>query len=295
MTAMPPKLPPKLIDADAHRRYRTRASARFGAVNYIKMAAVERLLDRLEGMKGRFELALDVGAHHGELGRGAIACGKIGRLVSLEPAPLMAAAIPRTLNPVVMDYDAAQFSPNMFDAVVSAFALHWVNDLAGLLMRMRGWLRADGLLLLALAGGASFSGLRACLAEAESRVVKGLSPRVLPMGDVRDLGGLLGRAGFALPVADRDCLTISWQDPLAMMRELRLMGEGNALAGRVKHFTRREVMMEAAALYQQRFGTSDGRVSAEIELITLTAWAPSPHQQQPLKRGTATHHLGDFL
>ena len=295
MAENPPKLPPKLIDAGAHRRYRARASAGFAGVNYIKMAAVERVVDRLEGMKGGFALALDVGAHHGELGRAAIASGKIAKMVSLEPAPPMAAVIPRTLNPLVMDYDGAQFFPNVFDAVVSAFALHWVDDLAGLLVRMRGWLRADGLLLVALAGGASFAGLRACLTEAESRVVKGLSPRVLPMGDVRDLGALLGRAGFALPVADRDCITITWQDPMAMMRELRLMGEGNALAGRVKHFTRREILLEAAALYQQRFGTSDGRVSAEIELITLTAWAPAPHQQQPLKRGSATHHLGDFL
>lgn len=288
-------IPPKLIDAEAHRRYRARASAGFGEVNYLKMAAVERLVDRLEGMKGRFELALDVGAHHGELGCAAIASGKIAQVISLEPASQMANLIPSALNPLVVDYDGAQFAPDAFDAVVSAFALHWVNDLAGLLARMRGWLKPDGLLLVALAGGASFSGLRACLAEAESRVVKGLSPRVLPMGDVRDLGALLGRAGFALPVADRDCLTITWQDPLMMMRELRLMGEGNALAGRVKHFTRREILLEAAALYQKRFGTSDGRVSAEIELITLTAWAPSPHQQQPLKRGSATHHLGDFL
>ena len=201
----------------------------------------------------------------------------------------------RAFNPVVMDYDVAQFFPVVFDAVLSGFALHWVNDLAGLLVRMRGWLKPDGLLLVALAGGESLAGLRVCLAEAESRIVKGLSPRVLPMGDLRDLGVLLGRAGFALPVADRDCLTITWQHPLEMMRELRLMGEGNAMAGRVKHFTRREILLEAAALYQQRFGTSDGRVSAEIELITLTAWAPSPHQQQPLKRGSAKHHLGDFL
>ena len=156
MAENPPKLPPKLIDAGAHRRYRARASAGFAGVNYIKMAAVERVVDRLEGMTGGFALALDVGAHHGELGRAAIACGKVGQMVSLEPAPPMAAVIPRTLNPLVMDYDAAQFFPNVFDAVVSAFALHWVDDLAGLLVRMRGWLKPDGLLLLALAGGGEF-------------------------------------------------------------------------------------------------------------------------------------------
>ncbi len=124
----------------------------------------------------------------------------------------------------VVDYDNINFCDGAFDAITSAFSMHWVNDLPGMLTRMRRWLKPDGLLLLSMAGGVSFSGLRSCLAEAESQTAGGLSPRVLPMADIRDLGGLLGRAGFGLPVADSDTLTISWSDPFHMMRELRQMG-----------------------------------------------------------------------
>jgi len=287
--------PPKVIDHIAHRHNRDRAAANFGQVNYIKDAVVERLVDRLEVMRQRFPLVLDMGAHHGEVGKAFLATGKVDKLISMDPSPAMAQQMDKGLSPLVMDYENSHFAEAAFDAVVSGFSLHWVNDLPGLLLRMRRWLKPDGLLLIAMAGGASLSGLRSCLAEAESRTAGGLSPRVLPMGDIRDLGGLLGRAGFALPVADSDTLTITWDNPLQMMRELRQMGEANAIDGRIKHFTRKETIMQAASLYQQRYGSDDGRVSAEIEIITLTAWTPPPAQQKPLKPGSAQHNLADFL
>jgi len=291
----PLKAPPKLMDQTAHRQNRDRAAAGFGQFNYIKQAVVERLVDRLEVMRQSFPLMLDMGAHHGEVGKACLASGKVDKLISMDPSLAMAQQMDKTANPLVMDYENCHFAEAAFDAVVSGFSLHWVNDLPGLLSRMRRWLKPDGLLLIAMAGGASLSGLRSCLAEAESRTAGGLSPRVLPMGDIRDLGGLLGRAGFALPVADSDTITITWDNPLQMMRELRQMGEANAMNGRIKHFTRKETMMQAASLYQQRYGMDDGRVSAEIEIITLTAWTPSPAQQKPLKPGSAQHNLADFL
>lgn len=286
---------PQLIDSAAHRRYRNRAASGFGAVNFLKQAAADRLADRLEIVRRRFPLVLDLGAHHGEMAKAALASGKVDRVICADPSLGMVEHITKDTPSLVIDYDNVNFREGSFDAITSAFSIHWVNDLPGMLMRMRRWLKPDGLLLLSMAGGVSFGGLRSCLAEAESQTAGGLSPRVLPMADIRDLGGLLGRAGFGLPVADSDTLSVSWADPLQMMRELRQMGESNALLGRANHITRRDTIMQAATLYQDRFSTDDQRVNADIELITLTAWSPSPDQQKPLKPGSADIHLGDFL
>lgn len=286
---------PRLIDTAAHRRYRDRAASGFGNVNFLKKAASERLADRLEIVRRRFPLVLDLGAHHGEMTKTALASGKVDRVICADPSFGMACQSAKETPSLVVDYDNMNFRDEAFDAVISAFSLHWVNDLPGLLARIRRWLKPDGLLLLSMAGGVSFSGLRSCLAEAESQTAGGLSPRVLPMADIRDLGGLLGRAGFGLPVADSDTLSVTWADPLNMMRELRQMGESNALLGRANHMTRRDTIMQATALYKDRFATEDQQISAEIELITLTAWSPSPDQQKPLKPGSADINLGDFL
>lgn len=286
---------PQLIDKLAHRRHRERAAAGFGNVNFLKQAAADRLADRLEIVKRHFPLVLDLGSHHGEMTKAALASGKVDRVICADPALGMARYTAADIPSCVVDYDNMMFGQATFDAIMSAFSLHWVNDLPGMLARMRQWLKPDGLLLLSMAGGVSFSGLRSCLAEAESQTAGGLSPRVLPMADIRDLGGLLGRAGFGLPVADSDTLSITWPDPFHMMRELRQMGETNALLGRANHMTRKDTMMQAIKLYQDRFQTDDQRISAEIELITLTAWSPSPDQPKPLKPGSAEVHLGDFL
>jgi NADH dehydrogenase [ubiquinone] 1 alpha subcomplex assembly factor 5 len=285
----------QLIDAIAHRRYRDRAASGFGAVNFLKQAAADRLADRLDIVRRHFPLVLDIGSHHGEMAKAALASGKVDRVICADPSLGMVSHTASDMPSCVVDYDNINFSDGAFDAITSAFSMHWVNDLPGMLTRMRRWLKPDGLLLLSMAGGVSFSGLRSCLAEAESQTAGGLSPRVLPMADIRDLGGLLGRAGFGLPVADSDTLTISWSDPFQMMRELRQMGESNALLGRANHMTRRDTLMKAATLYKDRFSTEDQRVKAEIELITLTAWAPSPDQQKPLKPGSADVNLADFL
>jgi SAM-dependent methyltransferase len=286
---------PQLIDATAHRRYRDRAASGFGTVNFLKQAAADRLADRLDIVRRHFPLVLDIGSHHGEMAKAALASGKVDRVICADPSLGMVSHTASNMPSCVVDYDNINFSDGAFDAITSAFSMHWVNDLPGMLTRMRRWLKPDGLLLLSMAGGVSFSGLRSCLAEAESQTAGGLSPRVLPMADIRDLGGLLGRAGFGLPVADSDTLTISWSDPFQMMRELRQMGESNALLGRANHMTRRDTLMKAATLYKDRFSTEDQRVTAEIELITLTAWAPSPDQQKPLKPGSADVNLADFL
>ncbi|EAR53076.1 SAM-dependent methyltransferase [Oceanicola granulosus HTCC2516] len=195
---------------------------------------------------------------------------------------------------VVGDDDTLALAPGAHDLVIHGLALHWADDPVGQLVQCRHALRPDGLLVATLFAGQTLHELRACLAEAESRVTGGLSPRVAPMGEVRDLGGLLHRAGFALPVADVTHLPVSYETPLHLMRDLRAMGEQNALAGRLRRPTRRAVLLEAMGLYAERFVT-DGRVDATFEIVTLTGWAPAESQPQPLRPGSARTRLADAL
>ena len=181
------------------------------------------------------------------------------------------------------------------DLLVHAMDLHWADDPVGQLVQSRRALRPDGLFLAVLPGGRTLHELRAALGQAETEVTGGLSPRVLPMGEIRDLGSLLQRAGFALPVADSVTLTANYPSALHLMRELRAMGEGNALAARLRRPTRRAVILRAAELYAQGFGTAEGRVPATFELVVLTGWAPDASQPQPLRPGSAETRLADAL
>ncbi|MFZ3580725.1 SAM-dependent methyltransferase [Loktanella sp. DJP18] len=180
------------------------------------------------------------------------------------------------------------------DLLIHDLSLHWANDLVGQLVQSRRALMPDGLFVGTLFGGQTLHELRTCLAEAESRVTGGLSPRIAPMGEIRDLGGLLQRAGFALPVADSDTIRVTYADAHALMRDLRAMGEGNALANRLRRPTRRAVFDTAAALYATYFAI-DGRIIATFEVVTLTGWAPADTQPQPLRPGSATARLADAL
>jgi SAM-dependent methyltransferase len=173
--------------------------------------------------------------------------------------------------------------------------LHWVNDLPGALIQIRRALKPDGLFLGALLGGATLSELRAALIEAELAEEGGASPRVAPFAELRDAGGLLQRAGFALPVADADRIAVSYPDALALMRELRAMGESNTLRARRRGFTRRATLARAAAIYGEKFAAAEGRVRASFEIVTLTGWAPHPCQPQALEPGSATLRLADTL
>lgn len=193
------------------------------------------------------------------------------------------------------DAETLSLAPGAHDLVIHALCLHWADDPVGQLIQCRRALKPDGLFLGILFGGQTLAELRAALAEAESAVAGGLSPRVLPMAEIRDLGGLMQRAGFALPVADSLTRTVSYAGPLALMRDLRAMGEANAMAARPRRFTRRAVLGEAAARYVRAFGTPDGRVPATFEMIALTGWAPGPGQPQPLRPGSATERLADAL
>lgn len=215
-------------------------------------------------------------------------------------APAVVTGFPEifsALSPVrvVSDDDLIALEPNAHDLVVHAMSLHWANDPIGQLVQCRRALRPDGLCLVVLPGGRSLQELRASLAEAEARVTGGLSPRVLPMGEIRDLGALMQRAGFALPVADSLVQTVEYQGFPALLSDLRAAGETNALAGRLRRFTRRSVLAEAARIYAGSYSTPAGRLTATVELVFLTGWAPHESQQQPLRPGSARARLADAL
>lgn len=196
---------------------------------------------------------------------------------------------------LITDAEGLDLSPGAHDLVIHAMGLHWADDPLGQLVQCRRALRPDGLFIAVLPGGRTLHELRSSLAEAESLVTGGLSPRVLPMAEIRDLGGLMQRAGFALPVADSFVQTVHYKDFAALCADLRRMGETNALAARLRRFTRRAVLAMAAAVYQANFATTDGAVQATFDLVFLTGWAPHDSQQQPLRPGSARSRLADAL
>ncbi|MEL6681116.1 MAG: SAM-dependent methyltransferase [Pseudomonadota bacterium] len=196
---------------------------------------------------------------------------------------------------LISDDETLDLQPQAHDVILHAMCLHWANDPVGQLVQSRHALKPDGLLLCTFLGGQTLHELRISLAEAEVAVTGGLSPRIAPMGEIRDLGGLLQRAGFALPVADNLPLTASYANAFHLMHDLRKMGENNALSDRIKHTTRRDILVKASQIYAENFRNSDNRVDATFEMITLTGWAPSDTQQQPLRPGSARTRLADAL
>lgn len=195
----------------------------------------------------------------------------------------------------VVDNDVLDLEAGSCDLILHALALHWADDPVGQLAQARHALRPDGLFLGCLFGGETLSELRAALAEAEAAEMGGLSPRVAPMGEIRDIGALMQRAGFALPVADSIPMTVTYQSALHLMQDLRAMGETNALADRHRAPVPRRLFLRAAEIYAERFSDVDGRISATFELIFLTGWAPDASQPKPLRPGSAAARLADAL
>jgi SAM-dependent methyltransferase len=197
---------------------------------------------------------------------------------------------PRVFPREVLALDQAAY-----DLVVHAMALHWAEDPVGQLIQCARALKPDGLLLAVCFGGETLHELRASLAQAESEITGGLSPRVAPMAEIRDLGQLLGRAGLALPVADTLRLTASYGDITALARDVRAMGEGNALTDRSRHPTRPSIFRTAQSIYADAFPSEDGRLAATFDLMFLTGWKPHASQQQPLRPGSAEARLAEAL
>ncbi|MEX1306287.1 MAG: methyltransferase domain-containing protein [Rhodovibrionaceae bacterium] len=287
--------PQLIFDRRAVRRHRERAAAGWEAHDFLVREAAERLAERLPDIKRAFPLALDLGCHGGELRRALAGRGGIETLIQSDPAAAFATRAAGGGPAVVAEEDLLPFAAGRFDLVLSSLSLHWVNDLPGALLQIRQALKPDGLLLASLLGGDTLWELRRSLMRAEAELSGGASPRVSPFVELRDAAGLLQRAGFALPVADVDRITVSYPDPLALLRELRAMGESNALAERPRGVPPRELLPRAAALYMEEFAGEDGRVPATFELVTLTAWSPHESQPQPLRPGSAEARLAEAL
>ena len=286
---------PILFDQQLIRQHRQRAAGKYSDFAFLKDAAAARLADRLDLIRRDFDLCLDVGAHDGRLMQHFARLGKIGQMIQTDPAEKFAIATRQRGPGVVHVLSELPYKPESFDAVFSCLSLHWVDDLPGLMMQARQLLRPDGLLLVNLLGGNSLIELKQVLVEAEHAITGGVSPRCAPMADIRDIGGLMSRAGLALPVADSDRITVHYPHMFKLMEDLRGMGEQNALLARLKAPTKRQIFLQAAEIYRKRFGRADGQIPASFEIVTLTGWAPHESQQKPLRPGVAAHRLAAVL
>jgi NADH dehydrogenase [ubiquinone] 1 alpha subcomplex assembly factor 5 len=290
MTVSDPLL---VFDRALVRKRRERAVLAGDKSDFLFAEIAGRLADRLSDVRRRFGVGADLGSRGGHMVRATLATGRVDQLYAIDPSPALSLRLP--VPSVAADEEALPFADASLDLAVSSLALHWVNDLPGALVQIRRALRPDGLFLAAMFGGETLWELRQILMEAELTVSGGVSARVSPMADLRDAAGLLQRAGFALPVADRDPLTVSYADAWALMRELGSMGESNAIRLRAPGPMRRAILAEAVRLYQKRHADAAGRVRASFEVLYISGWAPSATQQQPLRPGQAKTRLADAL
>ena len=196
---------------------------------------------------------------------------------------------------LVGDEELQPFASASFDLVISSASFHWINDLPGTLTQALKTLKPDGLLLVNFLGGKTLFELRQSLLDAEIEIKGGVSPRVSPFADIKDAGALLQRAGFALPVADIESTTVSYESPQKLLNDLKGMGEVNSVIGRSKSFTPKEILVHACNRYEEVYGDSFGRIPATFQIITLTGWAPAANQQRPAKRGSGMISLSDEL
>src|SRR3984957_13794055 len=272
-------------------RHRRRRAAALGPATFLLDRVADDLAERLATGLRRFDLAVDLGTPGEAGGNGPARPGTGGGsgAADVMPDPTRGEIF------VGADEEALPFGDATLDLVVSALALQFVNDLPGVLVQIRRALKPDGLLLAALFGGETLTELRQSFAEAESDIEGGVSPRVAPFADLRDLGALLQRAGFALPVTDVDRITVRYDSVFGLMHDLRRMGATNALLARRRTPLKRATLQRMAEIYAQRFADDDGRVRATFEIIWLSGWAPHPDQQQPLKPGSAKTRLADAL
>ncbi len=278
-----------IFDRALQRRRLARALAA-GPADFLLARATDEILERLSAVTRRFSAIVDIGTPLPLLAQALAAAYPAARITRL--APLVQTA---GTDRLVGDAELLPFAPNTFDLAVSALALQDVNDLPGALAQIRRALKPDGLFLGCLVGGASLRELRAALAEAESEIAGGVSPRIAPFADLRDMGGLLQRAGFALPVTDVETLTVRYSHLFALLADLRAMGATNALVERLRRPARRALFLRAAEIYARDNADADGRLRATFEIVFLSGWAPHESQQKPLKPGSGKISLAEVL
>jgi SAM-dependent methyltransferase len=268
--ALNPNTAPVLFDRVLLRARQSRAS-RSGPATFLLDRVAEDIAERLHAVLREFNTAADIGTA-GDQVRNALAV-RVGQLARIDLPD-------RESEPISL-------APQSLDLAVSALAFQFVNDLPGVLAQIRRALKPDGLLLAAMIGGDTLTELRQSFAAAEAELEGGVSPRVAPFADLRDIGALLQRAGFALPVTDVDRIVVRYDNAFALMQDLRRMGATNILVERRRTLTRRATLLKMAQIYSERFADPDGRIRATFDVIWLSGWAPHDSQQKPLQPGSA--------
>jgi SAM-dependent methyltransferase len=281
---------PQIFDRSLLRTRQQRARAA-GPATFLLDRVAGDLAERLSAVRRHFAIAVDIGTPTDAVRQALAASGKVTTIIGAE----FAAARERSFLDVRADEETLPFADGSLDLVTSALALQFVNDLPGVLIQIRRALKPDGLFLAALVGGQSLAELREAIAAAESEVEGGVSPRVAPFADVREMGALLQRAGFALPVVDNERLVVRYDSAFALIHDLRRMGATNSLHERRRKPIRRATFLRLAEIYGQRFADADGRLRASFEIVWLSGWAPHENQQKPLKPGSAARRLADAL
>lgn len=271
-------------------------AATFADYDFLRQRVIDDLESRLADTPRTFERGLELGAAGGELSARLLASGKAASMVAADTAPAFTeAARVRGLETTSGDAESLSLPEASFDLVLAPLTLHWINDLSGALARIRRILKPDGLFLGALFAAGTLTELRDVLTEAETELTGGLTPRLSPLPGLRDMAALLQRAGFALPVADRDTVTVRYRDPLRLLTDLKGMGERAAFAAGASRPLPRRVLARALELYSQRHSDPDGRVRATFEIAHVSGWSPGPGQPQPLKPGSGKVSLAQAV
>jgi NADH dehydrogenase [ubiquinone] 1 alpha subcomplex assembly factor 5 len=286
--------PVRLFDRALLARRRARVAASAPQHDFLLARVADDLAERLAIVRRGFPLAANIGSHHGLVSQAIQGIAGVERVIDVD-ATAEALLSSNTSLRVVAEEDALPFADASLDLVVSGLSLQLVNDLPGALVQIRRALKPDGLLLASLLGGTTLKELREAWLAAEAEISGGASPRVVPFADVRDMGALLQRAGFALPVVDSETVIVTYANPLALMQEIKAMGASNMLIARRRTPVTRALLLRAAEIYAGRFAGSEGRMPATFEILTLTAWAPDESQPKPLRPGSAQTRLADAL
>lgn len=279
------------LDLVTARRERAARLSQPGG-DFLLNIVAEELAERLSVVERQFDDAVELHGATGLAAARAMATGRIGKLKRIETGSVFAAPGSAVEHAGLEEVPLEDQSVNL---ILSPLALHVTNDTPGMLIRMRRALKPDGLLLAAIPGAGTLQELREVLLAAEAEIYAGASPRVIPFADVRDIGGLLQRAGFALPVIDAENYTVRYDTIFDLMRDLRAMGMTNPLSGRSCKPVSRQFFMRAAQIYAERFSDADGRIRATFSIVYVSGWAPHESQQKPLKPGSAKMRLADAL
>nr|WP_233343291.1 methyltransferase domain-containing protein [Hyphomonas sp. Mor2] len=288
-----------MFDRARVARNRDRASPSFREYAFLKGRESNQLLERLADTSREFARALDIGAHDGQACEALRESGKIKEIIALESAPRMTESLrAKGFEVVLAEDETLPFPAEQFDLVTSILSLHWINDLPGLLSQIRTLLVPDGLFLGCLFGGGTLPELRAALIDAESEITGGISPRLSPLPGLQDMAGLLQRAGFALPVADVERVTVRYSHPMKLLADLKGMGEQAAFAkreGQERRPLSRRILARMSEIYADGFSDPDGKVRATFEIVWLSGWAPHASQPKPLKPGSGQYSLADAV